>query len=74
MRDIETKPRLSWALAEVSQLTGLSVGFLRNDVRSGRLPIRRFGRRIVVLDQDLEHYLDNGEHKRKLDLLALQKD
>ena len=56
----EPKKRLAWALAEVSELTGLSIGFLRNDVRAGRLRVRRFGRRLVVRDEDLQRYLEQG--------------
>jgi hypothetical protein len=37
--------RLAWGLSEVSESTGLSVAFLRAEVRAGGLPVRRFGRR-----------------------------
>jgi excisionase family DNA binding protein len=52
--------RMSWGLAEISESTGLSVAFLRNEVRAGRLPVRRFGRRVLVKDEDLRAYLDHG--------------
>jgi hypothetical protein len=52
--------RMSWGLAEISESTGLSVAFLRNEVRAGRLPVRRFGRRVLVKDEDLRAYLDRG--------------
>ena len=32
-------------LGEISEFTGLSLAFIRNEVRAGRLPVRRFGRR-----------------------------
>lgn len=58
-----TTQRIAWSLAEISDATGLSLGFLRNDIRRGSLPIRKFGRRILVLDEDLKTYLSNGSSK-----------
>ena len=52
--------RTAWSLAEIAQKTGLSLGYLRNEQRAGRLPIRRFGRRVLVLDDDLRTYLSRG--------------
>ena len=56
--------RVAWSLAEISGLTGLSVGYLRNEQRAGRLPIKKFGRRVVVLDHDLQVYLERGSQKK----------
>ena len=63
MQENVTIQRVAWSLAEVSEATGLSLGFLRNDVRRGVLPTRKFGRRILVLDQDLKAYLEKGSEK-----------
>jgi excisionase family DNA binding protein len=60
METYSTSQRLAWGLKEVSELTSLSVGFLRNEVRAGRLPIRRFGRRVLVRNEDLRVYLSRG--------------
>lgn len=58
-----TAQRIAWSLREISDATGLSLGFLRNDVRRGTLPIRKFGRRVLVLDDDLKTYLSKGSGK-----------
>jgi len=58
-----TLPRLAWGLSEVSKCTGLSVPFLRAEVRAGRLPVRRFGRRVLVRDEDLKDYLARGSQR-----------
>ena len=58
-----TLQRLAWGLAEVSESTGLSVAFLRAEVRAGRLPVRRFGRRVLVRDEDLRAYLARGSER-----------
>jgi excisionase family DNA binding protein len=66
LNDIEvftTLPRLAWGLSEVSNATGLSVPFLRAEVRAGRLPVRRFGRRVLVRDEDLKDYLSRGSDR-----------
>ena len=52
--------RLAWSLKDISKNTGLSLGFLRNEVRAKRLLIKKFGRRVLVLDSDLKTYLENG--------------
>ena len=56
--------RLAWGLNEVSKCTGSSVPFLRAEVRAGRLPVRRFGRRVLVRDEDLKDYLARGSGNR----------
>lgn len=63
-RETQTQnARIAWSIADISKLTGLSPGFLRNEQRAGRLPIKRFGRRILVLDQDLQNYLSQGSKR-----------
>lgn len=52
--------RMAWSLAEISNFTGLSVAFLRNEIRAGRLVFKKFGRRVLVRDEDLQRYLANG--------------
>src|SRR2546426_10851687 len=59
-----TLQRMAWGLSEISQSTGLSVAFLRAEVRAGRLPVRRFGRRVLVRDDDLKHYLSRGSERK----------
>ena len=60
MQENVTTARKAWSLSEISDSTGLSLGFLRNEVRRGALPIRRFGRRVLVLAEDLQDYLTRG--------------
>ena len=54
------KTRMAWSLDEISNFTGLSVAFLRNEIRAKRLPFKEFGRRILILHEDLQSYLANG--------------
>ncbi len=61
-----TQQRIAWSLIEIAKQTGLSLGFLRNEVRAGRLPVRRFGRRVLVLDEDLRRYLTEGSDAGKV--------
>jgi hypothetical protein len=62
-----TSERLAWSLNDIHERTGLSLGFLRNEVRAGRLATRKFGRRVLVIDVDLRRYLTQGSpgHKAK---------
>lgn len=57
MRINGTDLRVAWSLAEVAKVTGLSVGFIRAEIKRGVLPVKRFGRRVLVLDSDLKSYL-----------------
>lgn len=66
-----TKERIAWSLGDISEATGLSLGFLRNDVRRGALRIRKFGRRVLVLDSDLKTYLNQGSDHQAEDEVRL---
>jgi len=57
---INSSSKLAWGLAEIAKHTGLSISFLRKEIRAGRLPIKRFGRRVLVLDADLNTYLSQS--------------
>ncbi len=60
--EIDTQHRLSYGLAEVSAQTGLSTAFLRKEARAGNLKTKKFGARRLVLNEDLQNYL-NGENQ-----------
>jgi len=60
MQGEEVAQKIAWGLAEISRSTGLSLAFLRNEVRRNALPAKRFGRRVLVLDDDLKTYLSQG--------------
>ena len=62
MHETVTSVKVAWSLADISQATGLSMGFLRNDARRGALRIRKFGRRVLVRDEDLREYLNKGSN------------
>jgi len=65
MQENVTISRIAWSLAEISGATGLSLGFLRNEARSGKLPVKRFGRRVLVLAEDLHQYLARSSQDDK---------
>jgi len=65
MESYQTTQRMAWGLGEVAEYTGLSLAFLRNEVRSGRLPSLKFGRRLLVRDEDLQKYLAAGSPGNK---------
>lgn len=58
--------RIAWSLAEISSATGLSRGFLRKEARRGTLTTRKFGRRVLVLNEDLKKYLNKDIETEKL--------
>jgi excisionase family DNA binding protein len=57
----KTENKIAFGLAEISELTSVSVGMLRKEIRNGRLPVKRCGRRVLILKEDFMNYL-NGEN------------
>jgi hypothetical protein len=55
--DNKKSNRLAWRLDEVSGATGLSIPFLRKEIRNLRLKARKRGRCVIVMDSDLQSYL-----------------
>jgi hypothetical protein len=47
----------AFSVSDLTRLSDLSKGFLRLEIRRGALRARRFGRRILVLRQDWDRYL-----------------
>ena len=60
MQEMNFAQRLGWGFSEISEATGLSVNFLRNEEKRGKLKARKFGRRVLVLTEDLKAYLEKG--------------
>jgi excisionase family DNA binding protein len=50
-------PKLGWTLEELARSLGVSVPFLRLEVKRGRLKAAHLGRRVVLLDSDVQRYL-----------------
>lgn len=59
--------RAAWSVQQIVESTGLSEPFIRGEIRRGVLPSRHFGRRVLVLNSDLETYLNQGGKGRKQD-------
>ncbi len=57
--------RIAWSLADIAAATGLSQNFLRYEVRRGNLRTRKFGRRVLVTDEDLRKYIETGSNGAK---------
>jgi excisionase family DNA binding protein len=55
------RERRAWSVAETCQRLGVSRNFLFGQIRNGLLRARRLGRRIVILNEDLDAYLENAE-------------
>jgi excisionase family DNA binding protein len=57
-----TDNKLAYSVEEISEHTTLSKAFLRNEIRAGKLKVKRCGRRVLILKDDFMDYL-NGETK-----------
>lgn len=54
--------KFAYSVEEISEQTTLSKAFLRNEIRAGHLKANRFGRRVLVLSENLQNYLNKGEN------------
>ena len=52
-----TVPRRAFGLHEIARDYGVSLGFLRNEIKRGNLLAMRFGRRIVIETEEWDAYL-----------------
>lgn len=55
----------SFTVDEVAKMTTLSKPYLRNKIRDGSLLVKRFGRRVVILSDDLDKFLERGVENAK---------
>jgi excisionase family DNA binding protein len=61
LKMVMEKQRLAYSVEEISEQTTLSKAFLRNEIRAGKLKVKRCGRRVLILKDDFMNYLD-GEN------------
>jgi excisionase family DNA binding protein len=55
--------RKAWSPKEVADTTGLSLGFVRKEIREGCLRAVNAGRRLLITDEELQRYLTEGSRK-----------
>ena len=63
MQTTITENKMAYSVEEMSELTTLSKAYLRNEIRAGRLKVKRCGRRVLILKDDFMNYLNKGEDK-----------
>lgn len=51
------KQKFAHSIAEFAQLSGLGRSFLYEQIKSGQLPVRKAGRRTLILHQEGEAWL-----------------
>jgi hypothetical protein len=56
-----TDHRLAYGLPSLAKSLEVSIGFLRAEIRRGRLRSTKLGRRTVVLSRDVAAYLGNAQ-------------
>ena len=56
-----------YSIEQVTKLLPLSEAFLRKEIRNGRLKATHFGRRVLILAEDLDNYLLAGSNYKDLE-------
>ncbi len=60
IQETVTQNKMAYSVEEISQQTTLSKAFLRNEIRAGKLKVKRCGRRVLILKDDFMNYLNEG--------------
>lgn len=60
MQETITLDKIGYAVEEISAQTSLSKAYLRQKIREEKLKDTHFGRRVVILREDLEAFLKSG--------------
>jgi excisionase family DNA binding protein len=56
----QSKPaalRLAYSIADVTKITGVGRSFIYEEIKVGRLPVRKAGRRTLIFEADLKAWL-----------------
>ncbi len=59
-----TTEKIAYSVDEIAAMTTLSKAFLRGEIRAGRLNATKFGRRVLIMKDDLTAYLEKGSTGR----------
>lgn len=59
-----TADKMAYSVDEVSTMTTLSKAFIRGEIRAKRLNATKFGRRVLIMKNDLTDYLEKGSEGR----------
>jgi excisionase family DNA binding protein len=65
LTSVTENQKMAYSVEEISEKTSLSKGYLRNEIRAKRLKAKKFGRRVLVLAEDLEAYLRKEDGNEK---------
>lgn len=66
LQAVTENTKAAYSIDEIAALTTLSKPFLRLEIKRGKLKVKRFGRRVLVLKNDLESYLEFGSNGGKV--------
>ncbi|MBA3335406.1 MAG: helix-turn-helix domain-containing protein [Acidobacteria bacterium] len=56
---LEQSIKKAHSVKAAAQLFDASIPFVRNEIRDGNLRAKKIGRKVVILDADLQSYLEN---------------
>jgi hypothetical protein len=56
---LDPRLKLSYRLGEFARLTSLSTDYLRDQIKAGKLPARKFSRFVLILASDGKSWLES---------------
>ena len=63
IHSIENSYRLAHSICDVAKITGVGRSLLYEEIKEGRLRIRKLGRRTLIFDSDLRAWLESLPEK-----------
>ena len=51
--------RLAWRPSEIAEMLGVSLAFIRKEIRAGNIKITKFGRAVSILDENYCAYVQD---------------
>jgi excisionase family DNA binding protein len=63
MKENDRNSKLGWTVEDLAESLSVSVPFLRLEIKRGRLRAAHLGRRVVVLDVEVQRYLAEASRR-----------
>lgn len=63
MKENHNNSKLGWTVEELARSLGVSAPFLRLEIKRGRLQAAHLGRRVVLLDVEVQKYLADASRR-----------
>lgn len=65
MLEISQNKKIAYSVGEMAEMASVSASMIRKEIRAGRIPIKRCGRRVLITEDDFLNYLNGVNDEQK---------